>query len=145
MTHDHRLDNVALLRRIWEPVARGESDDVGPFFDALADDVVFELPVGELRGKRAVVDYFAHAHEAIESRPFEQPLEYYGAGPRVVILGDETFTIRATGTTHRAAWAWVHDVHDGRITRIVAIQDLGAVTGAVRAAVAKAQPGTLAN
>lgn len=34
-------DNVALLREIWEPIARGESDDIRPFFDALADDVVF--------------------------------------------------------------------------------------------------------
>jgi ketosteroid isomerase-like protein len=138
--NDDQTGNVALLREIWEPITRGESDNK-PFFDALADDVAFELPVGELRGKQAVVDYFAYAHETIEFQPFERPLEYLGAGDRVVILGDETFRVRETGVTHRAEWAWVHDLQDGLITRIVVIQDLAGVADAVRSAISKAQPG----
>lgn len=134
-----RADNVALLREIWDPIARGESDDIRPFFDALAEDVVFELPVGTLRGRREVIAYFGHASETIEFQPFERPLEYFGAGDRIVMLGEETFRIRKTGATHRAEWAWVHDLQDGLITRIVAIQDLTGIAETVRAAVAKAQ------
>lgn len=140
LTYPHGpADNVALMRRIWEPIARGESDDQRPFFDALADDVVFELPVGELRGKQAVIDYLAGAGTTMEINPFVRPLEYYGAGDRVVVLGDETFRVRETGVSHRAEWAWVHDLHEGRITRIVAIQDLSGIAGLVEEAVAKAR------
>jgi ketosteroid isomerase-like protein len=132
-------DNIALLRRIWDPIAQRESGDIGPFFDALADDIVFKLPVGELHGKQAVIDYFTHAQEAIEANPFDKPLEYFCTGDRVVILGDETFKVRETGIRHQAEWAWVHDVHDGVITRIVAIQDLSGVADAVRGVLSKVQ------
>jgi hypothetical protein len=63
------------------------------------------------------------------------------AGDRVVILGDETCRTRQTGATHRAEWAWVHDLHDGLITRLVVIQDLTRVADAVRAVISKAQSG----
>jgi ethanolamine utilization protein EutQ len=131
-------EGVALLRSIFGPLERGESDDFQPFYDALADDVVHTLSVGELRGKRAVVDYFESGGETVEFRPFEKPLEYYGGGDRVVILGDESFEVRDTGVTHRAEWAWVVDLRDGLITRIAEIQHLSPdVAEAVRAIVAK--------
>jgi ketosteroid isomerase-like protein/uncharacterized cupin superfamily protein len=132
-------DNVALMRRIWGPLERGESDDFGPFFDALADDVVFELPVGELRGKAALIDYFAHSSALLEANPFVRPLEYIANGDRVVILGDETFRAKENGASHRAEWAWVHDIRDGRIARIVAIQDLSGIEDLIREAVARSQ------
>jgi hypothetical protein len=53
-----------------------------------------------------------------------KPLEYYGRGDRAVIVGDETFEVKATGVTHRAHWVWVVDVRDGLITRIAEIQHL---------------------
>jgi ethanolamine utilization protein EutQ len=117
---------VTLLRQIYEPLARGESD-LGPFFDALADDVEFRTPVGTVHGRQAVIDYFEADAAALEVDPFVRPLEYYADGNRVVVLGDETFRVRQSGATHRAEWAWVHDVRDGLITRITAIQHLGPV------------------
>jgi ethanolamine utilization protein EutQ len=135
-------DGVALLRSIFDPLERGESDDFQPFYDALGDDVVHTLSVGELRGKQAVVDYFASGGETIEFRPFEKPLEYYGGGNRVVMVGEETFKVKETGVTHLAEWAWVVDLRDGLITRIVEIQDLSpGVAEPVRAIVSKAQAG----
>jgi hypothetical protein len=98
-----------------------------PFFEALADDVVFETPVGKLRGRRAVIDYLDRS-DLLEFHPFEEPV-YYGDGE---------------GLTHRASWAWVSEVHEGRITRIVEIQHLGAVAEAVGDVVARAQSGAAA-
>jgi ethanolamine utilization protein EutQ len=136
-------DAIALLRSIYDPIVRGESDDLGPFFDALADDVVFTLPVGELRGKDEVAGYFTAGSDAMEFHPFDRPLEYYGEGERVVVLGDERFRDRRTGATHHAEWAWVFDVHDGLITRIVAIQDLSGITETIREVVERARAGRL--
>jgi ethanolamine utilization protein EutQ len=134
-------DNVALMQSIWGPLERGESDDLSPFFDALSESVIFKLPLGELRGKQAVIDYFVHGSDTLEFEPFEVPMEYFGNGDRVVMLNDETFRVKATGVTHRAEWAWVIDVHDGLITRIVHIQDLSGVAEPVAEAISKAQSG----
>jgi ethanolamine utilization protein EutQ len=136
-------DAVALLRDIYDPLERGESESFQPFFDALADDVVFKTPVGELRGKQAVVDYFVGAGETMEFRPFDAPLEYFRDGDRVVIVGDETFRVKRTGATHHADWAWIYDVRDGLITRIKAIEDLSGVADAIREVIAKAESGQM--
>jgi ketosteroid isomerase-like protein/quercetin dioxygenase-like cupin family protein len=132
--------NVAILERIYGPLERGESQDFGPFFAALADDVVFELPVMELHGKQAVIGYFTHGSELMDFNPFERPLEYLTAGNRVVQLGYETFRVKETGAIHRAEWAWVFDFRDGRITRIVAIQDLGPIRDVITEIASRAQP-----
>lgn len=133
------MDNITMLQRIWGPMERGESNDQQPFFDRLAKDVILTTSLGELHGKHAVVHYFTHAGELIEAHPFEQPLEYFGNGDRVVILGEESFTDKHSGVTARTAWAWVHDLRDGLITRILAIQDLSAVADAISMALARAR------
>jgi ethanolamine utilization protein EutQ len=132
-------DNVALLEGIWGPMERGESSDLQPFFDHLDDDVVFTTSVGELRGKPAVIHYFTHAGELLQFRPYERPQEYFGNGDRVVILGEETLRVRATGATTRVPWAWAYDLRDGLITRIEAIEDLSVVADAVAEALARAR------
>jgi ketosteroid isomerase-like protein len=134
-----RTDNVALLEGIWGPMERGESGDFQPFFDHLDEDVVFTTSAGELRGKQAVMHYFTHAGELVEFRPFERPQEYFGDGDRVVIVGEESFRVRASGVTARTPWAWVHTLQDGLITRIEAIEDLSAVADAVTEALANAR------
>jgi ketosteroid isomerase-like protein len=132
-------DGIALLRGIFDPLERGESSDFQPFHDALAEDAVLTTPVGEVRGKQAVIGYFANLAATLEYDIFVRPLEYYGNHKRVVQLGGEIFRFKATGATHEADWAWVFDVEDGRITRILAIQDLAGVAGEVAEALDKAQ------
>jgi ketosteroid isomerase-like protein len=132
-------DTISLLESIWGPMERGQSSDFQPFFDHLDDDVVFTTSAGELRGKPAVIHYFTHAGELLEFRPYERPQEYFGTGDRVVIVGEETFRVRATGATTRVPWAWVYDLRDGLITRIEAIEDLSVVADALAEALANAR------
>jgi ketosteroid isomerase-like protein len=68
-----------------------------------------------------------------------RPLEYFGEGSRAVQVGGELFTNKATGETYEADWAWVFDVKDGRITRILAIQDLSGIADVVEEALARAR------
>ena len=133
------LDAVGLLRSIYDPQERGKSNDLQRFVDALAENVVLTTPVGEARGKQAVIGYFANAAATLEFDIFVRPLEYFGDGNRVVQLGGEVFRVKETGARHEADWAWVFDVEDGRITRILAIQDLAGVAEEVAEALAKAQ------
>ena len=137
--HAEPGDAVALVRSIYDPLERGEARDSGGLFDALAEDAVLTTPVGEVRGKQAVIGYFANAAETLEYDIFVRPLEYYGNSKRVVQLGGETFRVKATGATHEADWAWVFDVEDGHITQILAIMDLSGVAAEVAEALDKAQ------
>jgi len=56
-----------------------------------------------------------------------------------VILGDESFTVKGTGAMHRAEWAWIIDMRDDRIERILSIQDLSPIADVVRDQLTKAQ------
>jgi ethanolamine utilization protein EutQ len=132
-------DAVALLRSIYDPLERGESEDLHPFFDAFDEDIVFTTSVGEVRGKAAVMGYFSQAAAAMEFDIFVRPLEYVGDGNRAVQLGGEIFKVKETGKTHEADWAWVYDVEDGRITRILGIQDLSGVADEAAEALANAR------
>lgn len=132
-------EHIALLRRIYDPIERGEATDQGPFLDAMADDVVLEFSAAELRGKGTVRRYFDEASKRMQFNPFERPLQYFGAGDRVVQLGFETFRVKRTGTTHEANWAWVFEFREGRIARILGIEDLSAIADVVAEAAAAAQ------
>jgi ethanolamine utilization protein EutQ len=136
---EERPERGALVRSIYDPLERGEAGDSGGLFDALAEDAVLTTPVGEVRGKQAVIGYFANVAETLEYDIFVRPLEYYGNSKRVVQLGGETFRVKATGATHEADWAWVFDVEDGRVAQILAIMDLSGVADEVVEALDKAQ------
>jgi ethanolamine utilization protein EutQ len=134
-----RHDPVALLRSIYDPLESGESDDWQPFYDAFDEDIVLRTSKGEARGKKAVVAYFAKASETMTFDIFVRPLAYFTDGKRVVQVGRELFTVRATGKTHEADWAWVYDIEDGRITRILGIEDLSGVADEEAEALVRAQ------
>jgi ethanolamine utilization protein EutQ len=139
-----RSDALALLRSIYDPLERGESKDFQPFYDAFDEDIVLTTAAGELRGKRAVTAYFSKAAETMDFDIFLRPLDYFGDGNRVVQVGRELFTVKETGKTHEADWAWVYDVEDGRITRILGIEDLSGVAAEEAAAMARAEEEGLA-
>jgi ketosteroid isomerase-like protein len=116
-----------------------ESDDWQPLIDHLADDVVFKATIpdgtpisGAFRGKQAVVDHLVRLGDILEFRQ-EQPLQFFGNGDRVVILGKETVDVKKSGVTVPGSeYATVLEFHDGLITRFLVIQDLSAVLDAYR-------------
>jgi ketosteroid isomerase-like protein len=127
------MDNIALIRNVLE------TEDWPLLIDHLADDVIFKVTVpdgtpisGEFRGKQAVVDHFNRLGSLLEFRQ-EQPLQYFGEGDRVVVLGKESFDVKENGVTVRGSeYADVFDFRGGRITRFLIIQDLSAVVEAYR-------------
>jgi ketosteroid isomerase-like protein len=127
------MDNIALIRNVLE------IEDWPLLVDHLADDVIFKVTVpdgtpisGEFRGKHAVVDHFNRLGSLLEFRQ-EQPLQYFGEGDRVVVLGKESFDVKESGVTVRGSeYADVFDFREGLITRFLIIQDLSAVVEAYR-------------
>ena len=87
---------------------------------------------GEFRGKQATVDHLKALGNVLEFRQ-EQPLQFFGNGERVVILGKESVEVKKSGITVPASdYATVLDFRDGLITRFLVIQDLSAVLDAYR-------------
>jgi ketosteroid isomerase-like protein len=127
------MDSIALAQTIME------SDDWQVLIDHLADEVVFKATIpdgtpisGELRGKQAMVDHLIRLGDILGFRQ-EQPLQYFGNGRRVVVLGRETVEIKENGVTvPQSEYATVLDFDNGLITRYLVIQDLSAVVDAYR-------------
>jgi ketosteroid isomerase-like protein len=116
-----------------------ETEDWPRLIDRLADDIVFKVTIpegtpvsGEFRGKDAVVEHFGNLANLLEFHQ-ETPLEYFGSGERVVVLGQETVEIKKNGVSvPQSEYADVFDFRDGLVTRFTIIQDLTAVVDAYR-------------
>jgi ketosteroid isomerase-like protein len=126
-------DNIAFVKSVLE------TEDWRRLIDRLADDVVFKVTIpegtpvsGEFRGKQAVVEHLTNLGDLLEFRQ-EKPLEYYGNGERVVVLGQETVEIKKSGVTvPRSEYTDVLDFREGLITRFLIIQDMSAFVDAYR-------------
>jgi ketosteroid isomerase-like protein len=126
-------DNIAFARSVLE------TEDWPRLIDHLADDVVFKATIpdgtpvsGEFRGKPAVVEHLLNLGNVIRFRQ-EKPLQYFGDGERVVVLGTETVEIQKNGVTVSGSeYATVFDFEDGFVTQFSVIQDLTAVVDAYR-------------
>jgi ketosteroid isomerase-like protein len=129
------MDNVELAKRLINP----PDGNWQPFLDHLADDVVFEVTIpdgtpisGQFRGKQAVAEHFARVGELLEFRQ-ERPMDFFGNGDRVVVLGTESVDVKKSDVTVSGSeYADVLDFEDGLITRFLVIQDLTAVVDAYR-------------
>jgi uncharacterized protein len=131
------MDNTALQSMIRSAV---ESKRFRPLFDYLADDVEFNVMLvasaptsGERRGKQAVIDYFTSAEDSLGSSP-RRSTDVIRSDERVVVVGDHSFRLEQTGMAVRNEYAFVFDVRDGLITRLLIHQDLSASMGTRRAA-----------
>ncbi len=126
-------DNIAFVKSVLE------TEDWPRLIDRLADDVVFKVTIpegtpvsGEFRGKQAVVEHLMNLGDLLEFRQ-EKPLEYYGNGERVVVLGQETVEVKKSGVTvPRSEYADVLDFREGLITGFLIIQDMSAFVDAYR-------------
>jgi ketosteroid isomerase-like protein len=116
-----------------------ETEDWPRLIDRLAEDVVFKVTIpegtpisGEFRGREAVVEHLLNLGNILEFRQ-EKPLEFFGNGERVVVLGTESLEIKKNGVSvPHSEYATVLDFQDGQVTRFSVIQDLTAVVDAYR-------------
>jgi ketosteroid isomerase-like protein len=129
-------DNVGLLKSIFEEVY--STGNIQPLLDHMAEDVVWKVTIpdgtpisGEFRGKQAVAAYFDRLPGIAEFQQLRPP-EYVGHGDQVIVLGYEDYTVKKTGKSFRGEYATVTDFDEGRITKMVVIQDLCGIAEAYR-------------
>ena len=135
------INNVVLAKKALshlnlpheERFAESGPGGFSPFFDSLAEDVVFWVPCspdtpryGEpARGRQEVIDLFLSDPEFFEGINSERPAEFIACEDgRVLVLFAMNYKIKKTGKIHLGEIALVMDFRDGKITRMYEYQDM---------------------
>jgi ketosteroid isomerase-like protein len=129
--------NIETLRRGYELFGRGDIEGLLGLFDPNIEWVSpgpAELPTsGHRRGHQQVREFFNAVNETFDIQKFE-PTEFIAQGDRVVVLGQETASIRATGKTITETWAHAFRLRDGKVVSFTEYLDTSATVAELRAA-----------
>ncbi len=128
-------ENVKIVQQAYEDFKNG---NIPALLESMADNVEWELPelegvpiAGKRQGRDRVADFFATLSETQEVLNFE-PTEFVAQGEKVVVLGDYTWRVKATGGQITSDWAHVFTVRNGRIERFQEYTDTAAIAAAYR-------------
>lgn len=125
-------DPISTVQSVYGAFARG---DVPTVLGALSPDIEWVTPAtlpwsaGNYRGHAGVQQYFGQFLEALAS-PHIEVRELLASEDRVVAIGIEHATARATGRSFAARFTHVWTVRDGRVVKMEGLID----TAQVRAA-----------
>jgi hypothetical protein len=118
------MNDIAPLRQAVDQLLEGRLE---PLLALVAEEVEFEVDVGgdgtgssSGSGPQAVVDYFA----ALGALPAFWQIDYGVVAGQVIVWGRESFTIQGCGLEGECEFALVFDLAEGRIVRLVVIEDL---------------------
>ena len=127
-------ENVALLRGAYEAFQRGDIDAVMKAFDPNIEwysPGPADLPTaGKRRGQAAVSEFFAALDNMVEIQRFE-PKEFFDVGDTVVVLGEDTSRVKATGRMIEGEWAHVCTVRNGKMIRFREYADMSPLVAAL--------------
>lgn len=128
-TSDQMNNNLLVLKKTMEEVDR--TWDFTPLIRILSDDVVFEATIpegtpisGQFKGKEAVSDYFMKILPATAVFKQQAPMEFVAHNDKVIILGEDAYTLKKNDQTFRSPYAMLVTFDRGLITNILIIQDL---------------------
>lgn len=132
--------NIEIVRRGYEAFGRGDLDTLLGLFDEHIEwfsPGPADLPTaGTRRGRQQVADFFKVVGELFEFQRFE-PKTFIAQEDRVVVLGEDTARIKATGKVLDSEWAHAFSLRDGKITRFHEYIDTAAVVEELRGAQAR--------
>jgi|ERR1051326_4788484 ketosteroid isomerase-like protein len=132
--------NLEVTKKFYATFAnRGSSDYVKNILDLLSADIEWDIPgpvevipfAGLRKGKDQVAEFFKIVGDTAELRDYS-PNEFISQGDKVVALGTDKGTIKATGQHYDNKWVHVFDFKDGHISRFRQWYSMDAVMDAVR-------------
>jgi len=120
------MTNTEIVQKAYECFGTG---DIPGLLELYSDDISWTTPVvdnvvysGARQGKEALAEFFQLLGETEEFSRFA-PTEFIAEGDRVVVLGDFTCTVKATGKTYSTDWVHISTVKDGKITTFLEFFD----------------------
>jgi ketosteroid isomerase-like protein len=131
------MTNSDIIRSAYDAFVRGDLDAVLSTLDETIEWVTpgpSELPIaGRRRGLEEVAVFFQTLNEMIQFERFE-PLEFIEQGDRIVVLGEDTIRVRATGRTVDYDWTHFFEMRDGKAVRFREYGDTAALVAELQAA-----------
>jgi ketosteroid isomerase-like protein len=110
--------NVEIVKRGYEAFGRGDIEGLLALFDENIDWTTPgppEVPFsGQRRGRAAVGEFFRLLADTLDFQRFE-PKEFVAQGDTVIVLGEDTSTLKSTSTVLDFEFAHVFRVRDGKI------------------------------
>jgi ketosteroid isomerase-like protein len=132
--------NVDIVRRGYEAFGRGDLDSLLSLFD---DNIEWissgpaDLPTaGTRRGREQVREFFNAVNEVFDIQRFE-PQTFIAQGDRVVVLGEDSSRVKATGKTIDGQWAHVFTLAGEKVIGFREYVDTAAVMAELHAAHAR--------
>jgi ketosteroid isomerase-like protein len=130
-------DNVDVVRKGYEAFGRG---DINGLLAQLDPDVEWRTPgpadlptAGERRGHAAVQDFFQNLFAIVEIQRFE-PRQFIAQGDMVMVIGDDTSRIKATGTIAEIRFVHAFTVRNGTVVAFEEFADVSPMVTALRSA-----------
>ena len=133
--------NIDLVQSGYAAFGRG---DVPGLLALLDQDIEWKTPgpsdlptAGTRRGPAQVAEFFGTLGQIVNIEHFE-PHTFVADGERVVVLGRETFEVRATGNRLNHEWCHVFTIRNSRVVSFQEYYDASAVVADLKTAVARA-------
>ena len=134
-------NNLDIVRQGYEAFGRG---DINGLLALLDEQILWVAPgppelatSGRRKGRQAVGEFFTKVNEIFDVQRFE-PKEFIVQGDRVVVLGSETASVRASGTVLELDWVHIFAVRGGKVVSFEEFFDTAAVVAALSSAHAAA-------
>jgi ketosteroid isomerase-like protein len=134
-------ENVAVVRRAYDAFTQGDLNALMSVFDEQIEWITpgpAALPTaGRRQGRDQVGQFFATVSEMYEFERFA-PETFMADGDKVIVLGEDTVVVKATGQRITEAWAHAFTVNNGSIIRFQEYLDTAALVAELRASAATA-------
>lgn len=133
--------NIGLVQSGYAAFGRG---DIPTFLSLLDANVEWKTPgpsdlplAGTRRGPAQVGEFFGTLAGIIDFEHFE-PTTFLADGDKVVVIGHETFKVKATGKSITGDWCHIFTVRNGKIVAFLEILDTAALASELKTAEARA-------
>lgn len=133
-------DNVKLVRDTMDELLRTGSP--ASLLAAITEDAVIKAVIadgtpisGEFRGRDGFLRYFEALNEVMEILEI-RATDHAGSANSVVLLGAEKVRVRRTGRIAEFDTATVFTLEQGKIAKVLAFAEMGAIVEAYRAVAA---------
>ena len=126
-------ENTRIVQQAYENFKNG---DIPALLDLYSDDIDWRLPEienvpwsGSRKGREETAELFQSLAEAQDVLTFN-PQEFIAKGDKVVVLGDYSWRVKATGREFGSEWAHVWTVKNGKLVGFQEYADTAATSKA---------------
>ncbi len=131
-------ENTRIVQQAYENFKNG---DLPALLGLYSDDIDWRLPkvenmpwFGSRKGREETAEFFQSLAEAQDVLTFN-PQEFIVQGDKVVVLGDYSWRVKATGREFGSDWAHVWTVKNGKLVGFQEYTDTAAASNAHQKAV----------